>query len=87
METGGAVVVLDETSIVHVRPGAAPPDLVALTPDDPAAAVAAVLAAVPPAPSVLLVGCGKDLDTTTAGLATAYATVVRDDGYAILSRR
>jgi hypothetical protein len=87
METGGAVVVLDETSIVHVRPGAAPPDLVALTPDDPAAAVAAVLAAVPPAPSVLLVGCGKDLDTTTADLATAYATVVRDDGYAILSRR
>jgi hypothetical protein len=87
LETGGAVVALDETSIVHARPDAGPPDLVALTPTDAADAARTALAAAPPVPDLLLVACPDDLDASTAALGAAYTTAARGPGYAILTRR
>jgi hypothetical protein len=87
LETGGAVVALDETSIVHARPDAGPPDLTALTPTSAAEATTAALTAAPAASSVLLVACAPDLDAVTGGLASAYAPVARGEGFALLSRR
>jgi hypothetical protein len=87
LETGGAVVALDETSIVHVRPDAGPPALTALTPTSAAEATNMVRTASPPASSVLLVACADDLDTATRALVATYAPVARGDGFALLTRR
>ena len=87
MDTGGAVVALDETSIVSARPDAGPPDLTALTPTSPAEAATVALTSSPPVPYVLLVACAADLDTTTGLLAPTYSPVTRGADYAILTRR
>jgi hypothetical protein len=87
LETGGAVVALDETSIVHARPDAGPPDLTALTPTSAAEATTAALTATPPASSVLLVACADDLDAVTGDLSSVYVPVARGEGFALLSRR
>jgi hypothetical protein len=87
LETGDALVALDETSIVHARPDAGPPQLTALTPATPAEAVAAALSADPAYPSVLVVGCPADVDAVVDGLAPTYGTAARGPASAVLSRR
>jgi hypothetical protein len=87
LETGGTLVALDETSIVHARPDAGPPQLTALTPATPAEAVAAALSADPAYPSVLVVGCPADVDGVVDGLAPTYGTAARAPASAVLSRR
>jgi hypothetical protein len=87
LETGGTLVALDETSIVHARPDAGPPQLTALTPATPAEAAASALSADPAYPSVLVVACPADVDAVVDGLAPAYGTAARGPWSAVLSRR
>jgi hypothetical protein len=87
IETGAAVVRLDETSIVHARPGTGQPDLTALAPPTRAEATAVALTTVPQHPYVLLVACADDLEALEQDLAPAYAPAAHGVGFTLLSRR
>jgi hypothetical protein len=86
LETGDRLIELDETSIVHVRPDAGPPDLTTLTPSTPADASAAALSAAPRNPYVLVVACSADLRAVQASLTPTYDAVAAGDGFTLLSR-
>jgi hypothetical protein len=86
IETGAVVVGLDETSIVHARPGAGRADLTALAPTTRAEATAAALAAAAQHPYVLLIACADDREAVAHDLTPAYAPVARGEGFTLLSQ-